>query len=188
MSYLLNEHDLSIDRKEFLRTQAIQMGRARAMKAWSVQDKDLDDRHANYLTDFIPAGPIVGLSGWLTMPFAAVATAYSVFANSTPAAVTPVCPTNQVWVFYGVSVLTLGDPATLLQFRRGAAGNLAAQFDLEELYGQQSLSGYFNTPVTYENPDIATVTVTSRIILGAAVGCRVRLMAFVIERAQNTLI
>jgi hypothetical protein len=187
MSYCLNGTDLSIDKKEFLRTQAISLGRDRAMKAWNVKDKDLDDRHANYMTDFIPAATVAGLAGWLTMPFAAVAGVYSVFANNAPAAITPTCPTNQIWVFYGVNVLTLGDPATVLQFRRGAAGNLAAQFDLEELYGQETLEGYFNFPVVYENPDIATVNVTSRIILGAAVGCRVRLMTFIIERAQNTL-
>jgi hypothetical protein len=190
MSYLIPTEEISLAEQYRMRKLAIDKGVARAVELWQMAAGNITYRDANYVTDFIPAATAAGLAGWLSMPFLAVAGVYSVFADNVPAAVTPTCPTNQVWVFYKVSILTVAgpDPVAMLQFRKGAAANLLAQFDMEALYGKMVSDGYFSQPVTYENPDIATVNAIARVVLGAGNGCRIRLGTFIVEPLQNTVI
>jgi hypothetical protein len=186
VSYLIPTEEISLAEQYRMRKTAIEMGHSRARELWSMSDANITERDADYVTDFIPAATAAGLAGWLTMPLVAPVGGFvSVFADNVPAAVTPAVPTNQVWVFYKVSQLTLGDPVSMLQFRRGAAANLIAQFDFEAMYGKLVDDGYFSQPVTYENPEIATVQVEVRIAGPAA---RVRLGCFIIEPLQNTTV
>ena len=191
LTYIIPTEELSLQSLNDRRMLAIKAGKARAAAKWNQNDTNLTARDANYVTDFIaPIAPaaIAGLAGWVTQPFAAVGGIYSVFAQNAGVAIAPVCPTNQLWVFYGAAVLTLAgpDPAGVLQFRYGTAANLRYQFDLENLYGKNVVDGYFSKVVTYENPDIATVTVIARAALGA-VGCRLKLKCFIIETMQTTV-
>lgn len=192
MTYIIPTEEIALSEQSRLRAAAVAAGRLRAADLWKLSDNQLDDREANYVNDFIaPMAPalIAGLAGWLTQPFLAAGTQYSVFATNTGVAVAPICPTNQIWVFYKAAVLTVSgpDPAGTLQFRKGIAANLICQVELESLYGKDVQDGYFSNPVTYQNPDQATVLVTCRAALGA-VGCRVKLGCIVIENRQNTTI
>lgn len=189
MSYIIPTEEIALSEQYRMRKTAIEEGKARAAKLWSMVVDNLTARDADYVTDFIaPFSAAVATAGWLSMPLAAVGTWYSVFADSTPAAVTPVPPQNQVWVFYKVSQLTLAgpDPVSGLQFRTGAAANLKAHFDMEALYGKSVQDGYLSQPVTYQNPEVCTCQVEARAAI--AVGCRVRLGCFIIEPLQNTVI
>ena len=146
-------------------------------------------RDEDYVTDFVPVATQAGLAGWLSMPLAAVAGMYSIFANNVPAALTPQVPNNQAWVFYGVEVM-LADAAaenvSFIQFGVGAANNRRAQFSLESLYSGWNASGYFSQPVSYDPQEIANVQIRARV--ATAVGCRIRLRTYVAEPIQNTVI
>jgi len=192
VAYVIPTEEMALAEQFRMRKSAIDQGKARAAELWKMSQGNLAVRHAHYVNDFLtpaaPAGGVVGLSGWLSQPFAAAAAWYNVFADAAGGAVNPVCPTNQVWVFWGVSVLTVAgpDPATALQFRIGTAANLRSQFDLEVLYSKNIADGYFSQPVTYESPEICQVLVQARAAI--LVGCRVRLACFIIEPLQTTVI
>jgi len=191
LTYVIPTEEIALSEQGQRRQAAILAGKNRAAKLWNQPIGNLVARDEDYVQDFItPATPalVAGLSGWLSMPFAAAGAWYSLFANNTPAAIAPVCPTNQIWVFYKVSILTLAgpDPVSMLQFRTGTAANLKYQFNLENLYGKQVQDGYFSLPVTYENPEIATVQARSRVLLG--IGCRIKLGTFIIETMQTTVV
>jgi hypothetical protein len=151
----------------------------------------LVDRDCDYPNDFIVptagAAAALGLAGWLSMPMALPATMYSLFATVVPGAVAPVVPNNQAWVFFGVHVLTLNDPITVLQFLTGRAPGIPkATFDVEKLYDRLETSGYFTQPVVYEPQEICTVNIRSRVAT-VGVGARVVLDCVIIERGQVTL-
>lgn len=188
--FVIPTEELTLSELSRRRQEAIQYGKARASKIWEVSVDDLTARDADYVNDFIlPATPAaVATAGWLSLPLLAVGTWYSVFANSTPIAVTPVCPNNQLWVFYKVAVLTVAgpDPVCGLEFRTGTAANLKNYFDLENLYGKTVADGYFSQLVNYENPEICTCNVECRVAIG--VGCRVKLGTFIIETMQTTVV
>lgn len=190
MAYLIATEEMSLSEQVRLRAGAEAQGKKRAAEVWRMNPSFLTARDADYVTDFIlPFAPAaVATAGWLSMPLLVVGTWYSVFASSAPAAVTPVPPTNQIWVFYKVSQLTLAGPDSVcgLQFRIGAAANLKSFFDLENICGKTVSDGYFSQPVTYENPDVATVLVECRVATLAA--ARVKLGCFIIEPLQNTVI
>lgn len=192
MSYLIPTEEISLAEQYRMRKTAIGMARDRARELWSMSDKNLAERDADYITDFIvPAGGVVAapaIAGWLTMPLMAINVWYSVFADNVPAAFAPVVPTNQVWVFYKVNMLELAgpDPVSGLEFRIGAAGNLRAFFDMEAINGKMVSDGYFSMPITYENPDVVTINVEAR--LATLAGARVRLGCFIIEPLQATVI
>ena len=58
--------------------------------------------------------------------------------------------------------------------------------DMEAISGKMVSDGFFSQPVTYENPDIATVQVECRIATGAQ--ARIRIGTFIIEPMQNTVV
>ena len=195
MSYVILTEKLSLASQERLRGAAERQVRIRLARKLAVSEASALDprnpaiivRDADYVTDFALSG--AGLAGWLTMPLAAIAGMYSVFASAAVAALTPQVPNNQAWIFYGVDVL-LADAAaetlTFLQFGVGAANNRRAQFDLESLYGGQAASGYFSQPVFYDPQETANIQVRARIATG--VGARIRLATFIAEPTQQTII
>jgi hypothetical protein len=196
MTYIIATEEISLAEQMRLRNQAVGLAKERASAKWQLTPSQLDDREANYVADFIlPFAPAfaAGLAGWLTQPFLAAGAQYSVFATNAAgafAAVAPICPTNQIWVFYKAAVLTVAgpDPASTLQFRKGMAANLICQVELESLYGKDVQDGYFSAPVSYESPDMAVVLVTARVALGVGVGCRVKLGCILVENRQNTTV
>jgi hypothetical protein len=146
-------------------------------------------RDADYVVDFIPAANSVGLAGWLSVPLAAVAGLYSLFATNLGVPLFPVVPNNQAWIFYGIDVL-LNDAAlesvSHIRFGVGAAANRRAQFDVECLYAGQTASGYFSQPVYYDPQETVTVLIRARVATGA--GARVRLATLIAEPIQQTVI
>jgi hypothetical protein len=146
-------------------------------------------RDADYVIDFVPVATSAGLAGWLSMPLAAVAGMYSLFANNVPVALTPQVPNNQAVIFYGVDILladAAGETVTFIQFGVGAANNRRAQFDLEGLYGSMTTAGYFSQPVWYDPQETMNVQIRARIATGA--GARVRLACLIAEPIQQTVI
>jgi len=190
VAYLIPTEEITLSEQYRLRKIAIEAGEKRAMALWSLTAKDLTARDADYINDFItPVTPLLvaGIAGWLTMPLNVIGTWYSVFANNTPAAVTPTCPTNQIWVFYKVAMLDLvgPDPVCGLEFRLGTAQNLKSRFDMEAINGKTVSDGYFSQPVTFENPNVVGVNVECRIATLAQ--ARVRVGALIIEPLQATV-
>jgi hypothetical protein len=137
---------------------------------------ELDVRPLQNIRDFATA-----LDQWNTAALAVVGTAYSVFQ----AVAAPAIPANKLIVFYGVGIETIPLPASLLTFRRAAiAGNIMAQFDLEQLVNCQTQEGYFSEPIVIEPQTTFACQVTARIAGGAA---RVQLMGFAVERKGETI-
>lgn len=192
MSYLVPTEEISLANQERLRNGAEYAGKQTLLNKSQVPIADAVARDADYVIDFItPAAPaaVAGLAGWLSAPFAAAATPYSLFATNVPAALATITvPHNQVWVFYKVNIITLNDPATMLFFTIGSSANRKAQFDLECLYTKLCTDGYFSQPVVYAKQDVVGITARSRLALGAAVGARIRLGCLIIENLQNTVV
>jgi len=197
MSYVIPSAGLSLAAQERLRGLAERMVKIRlAAKLAIPQAKALDEinpaiiaRDADYVTDFIPVATQAGLAGWLSMPLAAIAGMYSLFANNVPAAITPTVLNNQAVVFYGVDILladAAGENVTQIIFGVGNANNRRAQFDLEGLYPHMAVSGFFSQPVAYDPQEIINVQIRARIATG--VGARVRLATLVAEPTQQTVI
>lgn len=197
MSYVIPAEKLSLAQQERLRAGAERMARLRLAKKLAVTDLAALDlrtpaiiaRDADYVTDFVPVATQAGLAGWLSMPLAAIAGMYSLFANNVPAALIPQVPNNQCWVFYGIDVEladAAGETVTYIQFGVGLANNRRGQFDIEGLYGGLSASGYFSQPVVYDPQEFANVQIRARIATGA--GARVRLATFIAEPIQQTVI
>lgn len=197
MSYIILAEKLSLAQQERLRAGADRKARIRLARKLAIPEAAALDlvnpaiicRDADYVTDFVPVATQAGLAGWLSMPLAAVAGMYAIFANNVPAALTPTVLNNQAVIFYGVDIL-LADAAaenvTFLQFGVGQANNRRAQFDLEGLYGGLTPSGYFSQPVYYDPQEIMNVQIRAR--LASGVGARVRLATFVAEPVQQTVI
>ncbi len=197
MSYIIPADRVSLAQQERLREQAVRMAIKRLARKLAIPEAQALDRRspavivrdADYPNDFIPVATRGGLAGWLSQPLAAVAGWYDLFADNAAAAITPQAPNNQAWVFYGVDIL-LNDAAvesvSQLRFSVGTAANRRAQFDLEGLYGAQTVSGYLSQPVFYDPQEIATVEILARVATTA--GARVRLATFIAEPIQVSVI
>jgi len=185
-TYIIQTDELALAEQVRLRAGAEQRGKQLLLDKKLINSLgDAICRDADYVNDFVPAATRVGLAGWLTVPLAAVGTAYSVFANNVGVALVPIVPNRQVWVFYKASVLTAGDPVTMLAFFMGVAAIPIALFDLENTQAKLSADGYFSTPIVYEPQDSVAITVRARLAPG--VGVRVKLGALICEPSGNTL-
>jgi hypothetical protein len=140
-------------------------------------------RDADYTVDFTPVATRP-LTGWLSMPLAAAGARYSVFADVTPAALTPVVPNNACWVFYGVTIIDTTQAIKEMYFGVGNGPVPKANFDLEKMYSKLETDGFFSIPVVYVPQDIVTCTVMSRIVTG--IGFRVALKTLIVEPLQVT--
>jgi len=197
MSYCIQAEKISLAQQERLRAGAERMARIRLARKLAVPESQALDtrnpaiivRDADYINDFVPPGVIAGLAGWLSMPLAVVGNMYSVFANNAAAALTPQVPNNQAWIFFGAEILladAAGETVSFIQFGVGAANNRRAQFDLEHLYGGMTATGYFSQPVFYDPQETCNIQIRARVATGA--GARIRLMTFVAEPIQQTVI
>ncbi len=120
-----------------------------------------------------------GIEQWNTQPLLVVGNPYSVFGA---AALIVTLAANKLCVFYKVGVETTPLPVSLLQFRKGgAAGNLAAEFDLEQIVNSLTSEGYFQQPVIFGPTETFAVNVIARIATGVL--ARVQLGGFIVEPA-----
>lgn len=192
MSYLIPIASMSLAEQERRRTQAVMSGRQALVDASVVKSiGNVVDRDPDYGPDFIPVAvrpAAVGfpMSGWMTEPLLLPNGIYNIFAGNNGVAIIPQVPNNQVWVFYGIHVLTIlpVNPVTQLYFAIGQSAIRKAAFDLQKMYDKLETSAYFTQPVVYGPQDIVTITVKARIASG--VGCEVVLDTIIFEPIQNT--
>lgn len=110
---------------------------------------------------------VTALDSWLTAALAAVGTFYSCFQ----AIAAPQLAQDKLMVCYGVSIDSAGVPLPVsrLVFRKGgAAGNIIAQFDLEEMETRQSIDAYFSEPVVIDPNQAFAIQVRCRNATAAA--------------------
>ena len=171
MSFLIAKDELTLTDMRNFRAAAEEAGVARAMQKLT---RTRDELLVRSFENILDAG--AALDQWNTAALAVVGTAYSVFQAVAAFALA----NNKVVVFYKVGVETLPFPVSLLTFRKGgAAGNIKAEFDLEQLVNGNTLEGYFSEPVVYDPTDLIAVQVLSRIATGVL--ARVQLGAWIVE-------
>jgi len=113
---------------------------------------------------------------WQTPVLAAVNTYYTIFNG----VVTPTLNAVRIAVWYGVAVETAGFPVSRLQWRNtSAAGNVIAEFDLEQLINRLESIGFFSEPVLFDPTLPYSGTVRCRIATGLI--SRVQPMGFIAE-------
>ena len=118
---------------------------------------------------------------WQTPALAAVNTFYTIFNG----VVTPTLNAVRIAVWYGVAVETAAFPVSRLTWRSGgAAGNIIAEFDLEQLINRLESIGFFSEPVIFDPTLPYSGTVRCR--TATALLARVQPMGFIIEPAGTT--
>lgn len=118
---------------------------------------------------------------WQTPALAAVNTFYTIFNG----VVTPTLNAVRIAVWYGVAVETAGFPVSRLTWRSGgAAGNIIAEFDLEQLINRLESIGFFSEPVIFDPTLPYSGTVRARVATGLL--CRVQPKGFIVEPAGTT--
>jgi len=99
--------------------------------------------------------------------------------------VTPTLNAVRIAVWYGVAVETAAFPVSRLTWRSGgAAGNIIAEFDLEQLINRLESIGFFSEPVVFDPTLPYSGTVRARIVTGLL--ARVQPMGFIVEPAGTT--
>ena len=178
MSYLIPKDELTLTDIRNFRSSAVEKGIARALELKIAPDRlQLSVRPFFCLLDAQAA-----TEQWNTAPLAVINTPYSVFQ----ATAQPVLLANKLAVFFKVGVETAPLPVAQLIFRSGgAAGNILAQFDLEQLVNALETEGYFTEVVVIDPGRMFAIQVTARI--ATTVFARVQLGGLVIEPAGQLL-
>lgn len=130
--------------------------------------------------DVLEAQPIAdfgsALDQWNTAALVAVGIAYSCHQ----AVGAPVMAANRLAVYYKVGIETVALPVSRLIFRQNAvAGNIVAEFDLEQLVNRLETDGWFSEPVVIDPNQAHAVQVLCRIATGVL--ARVQLGCYIIE-------
>jgi len=177
MSVLIQKEDLTQTERRNFRSAALEAGIVKAINAGIGSRGQLTNRGFEPVRD---AGAL--LNQWNTAAMAAVGIEYSCF-QAIPA---PTLAANKVAVFYMVSIETVPPPVSLLRCRYGgAAGNLAFEFDMEQLNAAQELIGYFSEPFVVGPTGIFAINVMCR--TATLVLARVILGGYIIEPLGQTL-
>lgn len=140
----------------------------------------IDQRELAPLTDFVAAA---AQDSWLTV---ALAVGGVVSALNALAAYT--FPAGRLMVCYGVSVesAVVPMPVSRLIFRKGgAAGNIQAQFDMEEMGVRWEPDAFFSEPVVIDPQEAFAIQVLGRAVVAA--GARVHVHNFLFESAGLTV-
>ena len=138
--------------------------------------KSIDVREPQPALDFACV-----IDDWQTPALAAVNTFYTIFNG----VVAPTLNAVRIAVWYGVAVETAAFPVSRLTWRTGgAAGNIIAEFDLEQLINRLESIGFFSEPVIFDPTLPYSGTVRCRIATGLL--SRVQPMGFIIEPAGTT--
>ncbi len=184
-SYLIAKDELDLAKMNAFRDGALIAGIARAIekKVSGVPDELVVRGFSNALD-------VVGivLDQWNTNPIVAplatpaVPNAQSVFQ----AVAAPALANNKLAVFYKVGVQTAPCPVGALTFRSGgAAGNINAIFDLEQIANCLTPEGYFSEPIVWD-PTIPYAAQVSPIIV-TNLPARVQLGGFLFEPKGQTI-
>jgi hypothetical protein len=105
---------------------------------------------------------------WNTQALAALNLPYSVFQAAGVPAGSITLANNRLIVFYGISIETAPCPVSRLVIRSGGiAGNIIADYDLEQIVNSDTLEGYFDQPVCIDPTQTFAVMVICRIATGA---------------------
>lgn len=121
------------------------------------------------------------IDDWQTPALTAVNTFFTIFNG----VVTPTLNAVRIAVWYGVGVFTAGFPVSRLTWRSGgAAGNIIAEFDLEQLMNRLETVGFFSEPVIFDPTLPYSGTVRCRVITNLL--CNVEPMGFIAEPAGTT--
>lgn len=142
--------------------------------------KTIDERELAPLTDLVVAA---AQDSWLTAALAAVGTAYTALN----ALVSPQMGLGRLMVCYGVSVESaiVPMPVSRLVFRRGGvAGNILAQFDMEDMGVRLEPDAFFSEPVVIDPNEVFAIQVLCRAIAPAT---RVHIHNFLYEGAGQTI-
>jgi hypothetical protein len=141
--------------------------------------RTIDQRQLAPLTDLVVP---TGLDDWLTAALAVVGNAYSCFQ----AVAAPQTIQGKLLVLWGISVETVPIPVSRLIIRKGgAAGNILAQYDLNELAVADNAVAVFSEPVVIDPQDIFAVQVRASIATGAA--ARVYIHNYLFENAGQVI-
>jgi hypothetical protein len=171
VSVLVPKDELTATDQKNYKTKAMEAGLKRATEKLGVGADELMVRHAENILDFGTA-----LEQWNTAALAAVGTAYTVF-QAIPA---PTLANNKVAVFYKIGIQTVPPPVGLLTFRSGgAAGNIKAEFDLEQIANCLTPEGYFSEPIPMDPTETFAVQVIA--IIATGVLARVQFGCYIIE-------
>lgn len=177
MSYIIPKDQLTLTDIKAAKVGAQQAAINRAQQKMGLAINEQQLRQWLNIND---AG--AALEQWNTAALAVVGTAYSVF-QAVPVVT---LPANKLAVFWGVAIETVPCPVSRLQFRSGAAaGNLLADFDVEQIITGDTVVGLFNQPVVMDPQFAFACNVICRIVTGAA--ARVQLMSYVFEPIGQTI-
>lgn len=170
-SFIIPKDELTLTDMKDARARAISGGLARASSKLGMSESELMVRHVENILDFGTA-----LDQWNTAALAAVGTAYSVLQ----AIAAPTLANNKLAVFYKVGVQTVPNPVSLLRFRSGgAAGNIKAEFDLEQITNGLTPEGYFSEPIPMDPTETFAIQVVA--IIATGVLARIQLGCYLIE-------
>lgn len=170
-SVVIPKDELTLSDMRDFRAKAMADGLARCSEKLGVQESELMVRHAENILDFGAA-----LDQWNTAALAAVGTAYSVFQ----AIGAPTLANNKLAVLYKVGIETIPVPVSLMTVRiGGAAGNIKAEYDLEQIINGEVQEGYFSEPVPFDPTETFAIQVLARIATGVL--ARIQLGMYVIE-------
>jgi len=142
--------------------------------------KSIDQRELAPLTDFVAAA---AQDSWLTVALAVGGVVSAL--NALPAYT---FPAGRLMVCYGVSVesAVVPMPVSRIIFRKGgAAGNILAQFDMEEMGVRWEPDAFFSEPVVLDPQEAFAIQVLGRAVVAA--GARVHVHNFLFESAGLTV-
>jgi hypothetical protein len=140
----------------------------------------IDQRELAPLTDFVAAA---AQDSWLTVALAVGGVVSAL--NALPAYT---FPAGRLMVCYGVSVESpvVPMPVSRLIFRKGgAAGNIQAQFDMEEMGVRWEPDAFFSEPVVLDPQEAFAIQVLGRAVVAG--GARVHVHNFLFESAGLTV-
>ena len=177
MSYIVLKDELTLSDMKNFRNMAEEALIARAVKLGVAGS-------ANELT-IRPFDPLLdagaALAQWRTAALAVIGTEYSCF-QAVPA---PILANNKCAVFYKIGCEEVPMPVARLRIRTAAAGNLMAEFDLEQFVNAWTQEGYFSQPVPIDPTMTFAINVTARIATGLF--ARVQLGGLVAEPTGQTI-
>jgi hypothetical protein len=142
--------------------------------------RSIDQRELAPLTDFVAAA---AQDSWLTVALAVGGVVSAL--NALPAYT---FPAGRLMVCYGVSVESpiVPMPVSRLIFRKGgAAGNILAQFDMEEMGVRWEPDAFFSEPVVLDPQEAFAIQVLGRAAVPA--GARVHVHNFLFESTGLTI-
>jgi len=119
--------------------------------------RSIDQRELTTGTDLVVAPAV---DSWLTAPMAAVGNIVSCFQG----VAAPQLVQGKLMVCYAVSVESsaVPMPVSRLIFRRGAAGNVQAQFDMEAMGVRWEVDAFFSEVVVIDPQDVFAIQVRCR--------------------------